>query len=121
MDLPGFSLILTYLSHDALLLTSDDQCIFLIFDRYDMDLRRYLNRRGCLYGFSLRQAVWQLFSGAQLFWPNDEEKMVCFLWVSGEKETDWYLLSKDITDKKYQLEKYFENLTCLTLLRIYDS
>lgn len=74
---------------------SDDECIFLIFDRYDMDLRRYLNRRGCLYGFSLRQAVWQLFSG-----QTTKRKWVDFFLVSGEKETDWYLLSKDITDKK---------------------
>ena len=41
-----------------------DSCIFLIFDRFDLDLRRYLRRHGAFHGDQLRQCSRQLFSGA---------------------------------------------------------
>lgn len=40
-----------------------DSCIFLIFDRFDLDLRRYLRRHGAFHGDRLRQCSRQLFSG----------------------------------------------------------
>ena len=41
-----------------------DSYIFLIFDRFDLDLRRYLRRHGAFRGDQLRHCSRQLFSGS---------------------------------------------------------
>ncbi|CAK8992589.1 Cell division control protein 2 homolog (p34cdc2) [Durusdinium trenchii] len=46
--------------HDMI---ADDQYIWMVFERFDMDLRTYLHRYGSFQGDLLRRGAWQLFSG----------------------------------------------------------